>query len=205
MVDLLPILQPLPSTNFGPSGPESSTMLSHTSALRRASSPSDMYCEPCRERSQEGAIESPRPIAAKGYVARNHSVLSLLATRPKNRSGSAAASRRVWELRVHVFVVADLAVRAAQRGEKRSKQRLLLGCGYGSGPYQQRPGDDQAGQSGFRQFQRGKKPAGLPTTVCGLSARPRRCLCSRTGHPDLTPRSLTSEVRRKTCAHPSSP
>jgi hypothetical protein len=27
----------------------------------------------------------------------------------------------------------------------------------------------------------------------------------RTGHPDLTPRSLTSEVRRKTCAHPNSP
>ena len=38
-----------------------------------------------------------------------------------------------------------------------------------------------------------------------VGSSPRRCLRSRTGHPDLTPRSLTSEVRRKTCAHPSSP
>gem|GEM_PF-3219633 len=38
-----------------------------------------------------------------------------------------------------------------------------------------------------------------------VGSTPRRCRRSRTGHPDLTPGSLTSEVRRKTCAHPSSP
>src|ERR1700686_2746980 len=142
MVDLLPILQPFPSTNFGLSGPESSTMLSHTSGVKRTSSPSEMYCEPCRERSQEGAIESPRPIAAKGYVNRNHSVLSFVATRPKSRSGSAAASRRGWELPVNAFIAANLAVRAAQLGKKGSKQSLLLGCGYGPSLDQQRPRDD---------------------------------------------------------------
>jgi hypothetical protein len=31
-----------------------------------------------------------------------------------------------------------------------------------------------------------------------VGSSPRRCLRSRTGHPDLTPRLLTSEVRRKT-------
>src|SRR5208283_917738 len=96
MVDLLPILHPLPSTNFGLGGSEVSTMLSQTPSFRRTSSPREMNCEPCRDKSHVGAIESRRPTAANGYVARTHSVLSLLATRPKKRSGSPAGSRRRW-------------------------------------------------------------------------------------------------------------
>src|SRR5579863_3298439 len=98
MVDRRPILHPLPNTNFDRIGSASSTTLSHTPVVRRTSSPSEMYCDPRREKSHDGAMEIPLPMAAKGYVLRNHCVFSLQATRPKNRSGSFTGWRSGWEL-----------------------------------------------------------------------------------------------------------
>src|SRR6267154_701060 len=88
IVDLLPILHPFSSTIFGSSLTESLTTFNQTSGPRYTSSPNDMCCAFVRPRSHEGEMDKPLPILAKGYVARNHSVFSFLATREKKRMGS---------------------------------------------------------------------------------------------------------------------